>query len=158
MLLQLKIDEWRTKSLIFPTERAHTFGCRFDFWNSDRTWFPPHLSYVSCTKRRYLILSLSETKKSPQCPRLDATSVKMPATVIHWQSITSFMASCEAALGAIHFLRISWMVSDIILTRHVLTAAGIQVRTKVALLTRLIVGFIPLPRIRIPLVSQAYMV
>jgi hypothetical protein len=44
------------------------------------------------------------------------------------------------------------------LTRHVLTAAGIQVRTKVALLTRLIVGFIPLPRIRIPLVSQAYMV
>lgn len=48
-------------------------GC----WNSKRPSSPPTLSYVSCTRRLYSTLSLSEIKKAPQCPRFDDISVKI---------------------------------------------------------------------------------
>jgi hypothetical protein len=41
---------------------------------------PPPISHI---KRRYSILSLSEKKIAPQCPRLDANSVKIAIVVIH---------------------------------------------------------------------------
>jgi hypothetical protein len=47
---------------------------------SDKKASPSPISHI---KRRYSILSLSEIKIAPQCPRLDANSVKIAIVVIY---------------------------------------------------------------------------